>query len=166
MNILEKFIGSPLKKVIYCDVDGVLNSDDFAKHCLEEEAFDPFDYDELDPRAIRNLKRIVDETNASIVLSSSWRWDAEAFAAVKEQLKAYGLEISDTTIMEPIITLSRTQEIALHLEEHPTIVSYVILDDAVIKEPLEDHWVQCVFKTGLTRILADKAIEILRRNDG
>lgn len=162
MNILERVIGFSPKKVIYVDIDGVLLSEDFAKFCLEEEAYDPFDNDELDPRAIKNLKRIVDETGASIVLSSSWRWDEKAFAAVKGQLKAFGLEIGDTTIMEPIITFSRTREIVQHLEEHPSIVSYVILDDAEIKEPLIDHWVHCPFKTGLTRTLADKAIEILK----
>lgn len=143
-------------------LEGVLNSDEFAKHCLEEEGYDPFDCDDLDPRAIRNLKRIVDETGASIVLSSSWRWDGKAFKAVKQQLKAYNIEIEDTTIMDVTKTMSRTDEIKLYLNEHPSIIKYVILDDANIEEPLTDHWARCLFKNGLTKQVADKAIEILK----
>ena len=142
--------------------DGVLNSDEFAKRCLEEEGYDPFDCDDLDPRAIRNLKRIVDETSANIVLSSSWRWDEKTFDAVKTQLKAHGLELYDTTIMDVMKTLSRTDEIKLYLNEHPFITKYVILDDDEIKEPLTDHWVRCLFKNGLTKKLTDEAIEILK----
>lgn len=162
MNLLERVMGMQLKVVVFVDCDGVLNSDEFAKHCLEEEGYDPFDCDDLDPRAIRNLKRIVDETGASIILSSSWRWDDKALKAVRQQLKAYGMEIEDTTIMDIMKTLSRTDEIKLYLDEHPSITKYVILDDAEIKEPFADHWVRCLFKNGLTKKLAEEAIEILK----
>lgn len=162
INLLERVMGMQPKVVVFVDCDGVLNSDEFAKHCLEEEGYDPFDCDDLDPRAIRNLKRIVDETSANIVLSSSWRWDEKALDAVKTQLKAYGLELYDTTIMDIMKTLSRTNEIKLYLDEHPSITKYVILDDDEIKEPLADHWVRCLFKNGLTKKLADEAIKILK----
>ena len=121
MNLLERVMGMQPKSIILLDVDGELNSNEFAKYCLEEEGYDPFDCDDLDPRAIRNLKRIVDETSASIVLSSSWRWDEKALDAVKKQLKVYGLELYDTTIMDIMKTLSRTDEIKLYLDEHPSI---------------------------------------------
>ena len=143
-------------------IDGVLNSDEFAKHCLETEGYDPFDCDDLDPRALRNLKYIVEETDAKIVLSSSWRWDEKALAAVKKQLKSYNLELFDTTIMDIMSTMSRTAEIQHYLNEHPSITKYVILDDDEIKEPLKTHWVRCLFKNGLTRKLAEQAIEILK----
>ena len=143
-------------------IDGVLNSDEFAKRYLEEEGYDPFDYDILDPYALQNLKRIVNETDASIILSSSWRWEKSALKSVKLQLKAYDMELEDTTIMDIMKTMSRTEEIKLYLNEHPSITKYVILDDDEIKEPLADHWVRCSFKNGLTKKLADEAIEILK----
>lgn len=59
-------------------------------------------------------------------------------------------------------TLSRTDEIKLYLEEHPFITKYVILDDEEIKGPLTGHWVRCLFENGLTKKLADRAIEILK----
>lgn len=139
-----------------------MNSDEFAKHCLETEGYDPFDCDDLDPRALRNLKYIIEETDAKIVLSSSWRWDEKALDAVKKQLKSYNLELFDTTIMDIMSTLSRTAEIQLYLKEHPFITNYVILDDDEIKEPLKQNWVRCLFKNGLTKKLAEQAIEILK----
>lgn len=142
--------------------DGVLNSDEFAKHCLETEGYDPFDCDDLDPRALRNLKYIIEETGAKIVLSSSWRWDEKALNAVKKQLKSYNLELFDTTIMDIMSTMSRTEEIQLYLKEHSSITNYVILDDDEIKGPLKTHWVHCLFKNGLTKKLAEQAIEILK----
>lgn len=147
-------------------IDGVLNSDNFAKHCLEEEGYDPFDCDELDPRALANLKKIVEETCADIVLSSSWRWDAVAYKNVEHQLHFYGLKIIDTTIQDIRVNLNRTQEIQLYLEEHPNITNFVILDDDIINEPLSKHWVRCLFKNGLTKKLAEEAIQVLKEKDG
>lgn len=148
-------------------IDGVLNSDQFAKYCLDEEGYDPFDNDDLDPRAITNLKNIVNETSAAIVLSSSWRWDEAAYKAVERQLRFYGLEIADTTEKnyKPGLN-SRTAEIQDYLKQHPSITKFVILDDDEIKEPLKNHWVRCLFKDGLTKKLAKEAIQILKEKNG
>ena len=91
----------------------------------------------MDPRALRNLKYIVEKTGAEIILSSSWRWDEDALNAVKRQFKEYNLILADTTILNIMSTLSRTEEIQLYLKEHPFITKYVILDDDEIKEPLK-----------------------------
>lgn len=147
-------------------IDGVLNSDQFAKYCLDEEGYDPFDNDDLDPRAIANLKNIVNETSAAIILSSSWRWDEVAYKAVERQLRFYGLEIADTTIQDIRVNLTRTKEIQLYLEEHPSITNFVILDDMEIEDPLKEHWVRCLFKDGLTKKLAKEAIQILKEKNG
>lgn len=147
-------------------IDGVLNSDQFAKYCLDEEGYDPFDNDDLDPRAIANLKNIVNETSAAIILSSSWRWDEVAYKAVERQLRFYGLEIADTTIQDIRVNLTRTKEIQLYLEEHPSITNFVILDDMEIEDPLKKHWVRCLFKDGLTKKLAKEAIQILKEKNG
>ena len=85
--------------------------------------------DELDELAILRLKRIVKETEAKIVLSSSWRWDKKAYCAVKQQLFYKGLEIFDTTIMDIRRNMSRTGEIQLYLDEHSEVENYVILEN-------------------------------------
>ena len=70
-------------KVIFLDVDGVLNSEHWYKvnyrrhpeRCRVETA--------IDPRFVRNLKRIVDKTGAKIVLSATCR------GAVKKKRNHY-----------------------------------------------------------------------------
>ena len=55
-------------KIIFLDVDGVLNSQDLLERCGEDKLVP------IDEENIRCLKEIVDETGAEIVLSSSWRF--------------------------------------------------------------------------------------------
>ena len=60
-------------RVIFLDVDGVLNSNSFAEKMFSEQGVRVFYEDILDKRAIACLKQIVSATGATIVLSSSWR---------------------------------------------------------------------------------------------
>lgn len=151
-------------RVIFLDIDGVLNSENFRWRVIKEENYDPFDIDELDKKAVCRLKKIVRETNAKIILSSSWRWDKNSYEEVKQQLGAQGLEIFDSTILDVCYTMSRTAEIQLYLDTHPEIKEYVILDDDIILEPLSNNWVKCLFAEGLTAEKAAEAIEILNRS--
>lgn len=152
-----------MPKAIYLDIDGVLNSDEFADYMLSEDNVDIFNEDMLDPRAIVNLRKIVENTNAVIVLSSSWRWEKESRDAVHRQLKAKGIDFVDTTTLQTDITLSRGKEIEKHIEEHPNIENFVILDDDEITNPvLAPHHIRTTFKHGLTREKALAAIKILK----
>ena len=65
------------RKIVFLDIDGVLNSDAFADYMLMEDNVDIFNEDMLDERAIAQLKKIVESAKAEIVLSSSWRWYKE-----------------------------------------------------------------------------------------
>ena len=55
-------------KVIFLDVDGVLNSQQLFEKCEDDQLIS------VDEDNIKNLKTIVDATGAMIVLSSSWRY--------------------------------------------------------------------------------------------
>lgn len=57
------------------DIDGVLNTERQHDHCVEAGLVyvDNFGY-AFDPVAVANLKKIVDETGADIVISSSWKF--------------------------------------------------------------------------------------------
>lgn len=158
-------MGFKIIKQYYCyvDVDGVLNSNNFAKRMLEEDDYNPFADNYLDIQAIRNLRHIVQETGAKIILSSSWRWEKESYEAIKRQLAIVGLEIYDCTDMETFRTRSRTEEILTHIRLHKDeIKNYVILDDDMILPPLSQNWVQCTFSKGLTHKLAEEAVDILK----
>ena len=75
-----------MKKVIFLDVDGVLNS----SRTLHEDI-------SLEDDLISNLKELVDKTGAKIILSSSWRLSTEAIATLMDKLDKFGLVISGIT---------------------------------------------------------------------
>ena len=86
-------------KVIFLDVDGVLNSQQLFEKCEDDQLIS------VDEDNIKNLKTIVDATGAKIVLSSSWRYGwAEHSDAVQDWcqilvdiLAKYDLKIIDKT---------------------------------------------------------------------
>ena len=140
----------------------VLNSDAYADYMLTEENVDIFNEDMLDERAIVQLKKIIEATNAEIVLSSSWRWYKETRDKIHHQLRQKGIDFVDTTPREIDITMSRGAEIKAWLDNHPEVEKFVILDDdeLQIEEYLPYH-VKTNFKYGLTREEAAEAIKIL-----
>ncbi len=64
-----------MNKILFLDIDGVLNTERQHDRCLEAGLayVDNFGY-AFDPVAVANLKKIVDETGADIVISSSWKF--------------------------------------------------------------------------------------------
>lgn len=115
-------------KVVFLDVDGVLNSNSFAEKMLEEEGIRVFYEDILDKRCISCLKQIVKKSGADIVLSSSWRRIPKARAKLVEQLAEYGMSIHSDT---PYTGGERGDDITAWFNRHKdlNIESYVILDD-------------------------------------
>ena len=91
-----------------------------------DAAFAPFD-----ERCVERLAAIVAATDATIVLSSSWRARADAVAVVERRFRAFGPPLSETV---PLPTTDvnyhsvRQWEIARHLEKHPAR-RWVALDD-------------------------------------
>ncbi|WP_205961074.1 HAD domain-containing protein, partial [Paramuribaculum intestinale] len=63
------------RPVIFLDFDGVLNTEQCQARLAVEgmpnkDAWGPL----FDQRAVENLRRIIDATDAAIVISSSWRY--------------------------------------------------------------------------------------------
>ena len=65
-----------MMKVIFLDIDGVLNSDEYFDKIenLNVQGIER----EIDVNKIKLLKRAVDETKAKVVLTSSWRYTKKA----------------------------------------------------------------------------------------
>lgn len=62
-------------KVIFLDFDGVLNTEQFQARLATEgrpaiDAWGPL----FDPCAVSNLRKIIEATDAGIIISSSWRY--------------------------------------------------------------------------------------------
>ena len=138
-----------MMKVIFLDIDGVLNSKQ-----------DRFSWDiETDIHFIR-LKRIVEKTEAQIVLSSSWRMGNSGRDIVHKRLQQFGMDFIDVT---PIFSVQhRGREIADWLSRHE-VESFVILDDEGDMDELVDHLVKTDMNVGLQDNDVDKAISLLRQ---
>ncbi len=156
-------------KVLFLDVDGVLNSEPY---CIEhrEDLWD----NPIDREAVKRLVKIVQASGAKIVLSSSWRggWDKEPEnmdvdgRVLSSVLGEYGLTIYDKT--EYIEYGRRAREIKSWLGHCPVHVeSFVILDDcnyAWEKHGLAGRWVRTDFISGgLLDPGVEEAIAILER---
>ena len=160
-----------MNKYIFLDIDGVLNSVDWFKQNKNVSG-----YIEINPDKVRLLKEIVDETGASIILSSSWRelhtsngnQGHEMYTYLIDSLKQFGLYIKDHT---PYINDNRPLEIKTWIEENEkdNPVSFVSLDDDYTYEWNEKYGIEkCLIQTsfyapngGLNEKHVEKAIEIL-----
>ena len=119
-------------KVIFLDIDGVLNSVMYDTQRVEERGDN-----RIDMTRVKLLADIVNATGAKIVLSSTWREDWEKSSElcgndgkyINECLAKYGLSIIDKT---PCLNYSdeRQFEILAWLADHTgEVESFVILDD-------------------------------------
>ncbi|MHB8407765.1 MAG: HAD domain-containing protein [Acidiferrobacterales bacterium] len=155
-------------KVIFLDIDGVLNSDQWFKvigrPCTEWE-------DHIDPQAVLLLNLIIEKTGAKIVLSSSWRaiWAERDLAknAAEEMTKVLsraGGFLGEIVGCTPFLwSAERGLEIAKYLEDHwQEIEEYVAIDDITLMDPLPaSNVVTTSWATGMLPADADRAIRIL-----
>ena len=135
-------------KVIFLDVDGVLNSmqDRFS------QSLKTIDH-------LLLLQELVYKTGAKIVLSSSWRGIPSLRKVVETKLKEINAEIIGVTKSLPG---SRGSEIKDWLDSSPEpIEAFVILDDDQDMDDLFDHLVQTSTERGLTRVEMEEALEKL-----
>ena len=165
-------------KVIFLDIDGVLNTEVFitAIHELfkgknpHQKMMDKFGH-KFDPLALRFLNYIIEKTGAKIVISSSWR--LSGLKRMQEMWKARNLcgEVIDIT---PCLMsksklpfderFERGTEIKMWLDENP-VESYVIIDDDNDMLPeQQDNFVMTNQFYGITLQDAEKAIKILNGN--
>lgn len=126
-------------KIIFLDIDGVLNSAAWFKRRKGKEL--DKDNFHFDPEAVKELNKITDETGAKIVLSSTWRKN-RSLESLRELFQNVGItgELIDKT---PVLyfkgpnggqrSVPRGVEIKEWLEQSdlkPHLFrSYVIIDD-------------------------------------
>lgn len=168
------------KSIIFLDVDGILT---YMSYQNKETC-------DIDPEKVHLLKKLCDDTDAAIVIISSWRgnidWTPKMYFVLRKILHDADIPvIGDAPYIPPkstgpkknTITLEeleqchlvfgtgRAAEVQAYLQEHPTN-SFVILDD-------EDHdwaaygyarhWVRpSWFGEALTENDVQKALDILK----
>lgn len=150
-------------KVIFLDIDGVLNTEAYR----ENPDVDYFDAPVSEIHMCL-LEYLVKQTDAKIVLSSTWReyWDnnetqSDLFGVYINRLfEKYGLEIFNKT---PELR-DRDDEITEWLRLHEgQIENYVIIDDFDFEwsEENEKHLIKTKDETGLDEETVVRAIRVL-----
>ena len=152
-----------MNKLIFLDVDGVLNCQSDWTGPNEDS------FATLDPAKCDRLARIVRETGATVVLSSTWRlFPGPALDKLNAWLLERGVTIHSRTqdlTGEFGHSMIRGHEIARWMEDNATKFPnprFVILDDdSDMNKDQLPFFVHTSFKTGLTEALAEQAIAIL-----
>ena len=161
-------------KVIFLDVDGVLNSEDDLKVFREKNNITgTILYAEVEDRPLKLLKELVEKSGAKIVVSSSWRigcersgresvFGARLYEKLVKRLKDYGMDVYDIT---PSLSGNRQRgdEIREWLQTcENDVENFVILDDdADMCEFVETNLVQTTYEHGLTDDSITKALQVL-----
>ena len=146
-------------KAIFLDFDGVIT-------------IPPKWYIKADK--IKYIKRIVDETGAKIIVSSSWRIDTveetRKNIVYKEKRcprnKMLYWLIDNIYDVTPWVGLGngRGGEIQQWLNDHPEFDNYVILDDdGDMWDSQMYHFVQTNYEDGITETEAIRAIKVLNK---
>lgn len=110
-------------KVVFLDVDGVLNSYDYFSKFGKGFEWNILDKRIFDPATITRANKLSD-LDVKFVLSSSWR-GTDGFVKTLRQAGFRGELIGET----PRVGRPRALEIAAYLRQEPTLKSFAILDD-------------------------------------
>ena len=168
-----------MNKIIFLDIDGVLNSN---KSLIVNHEFDKllgrvydgsindlemYKMNEIDMNKLFMLRDICNLTGAKIVISSGWRrlWN---YPLIEEKLVSLGLPIVDVT---PHIDIYRRgEEIRTYLWKQllqdNEVDNFVILDDDIFLDfdELENYLIKTSFyDDGLTEEIATEVVKVLRR---
>lgn len=149
-------------KVIFLDVDGVLNSKDW----LENNRV--MGENNVNPEKVKLLAEIIKNTNATVVLSSTWRYIPEhpMFAYLTDILGQNGIKIHSFT---PKLDGDRPKEIKLWIENQSEEIRFISLDDDFSEDDYKKYGIEdCLIKTsfygengGLQRNHVKNAIQLL-----
>ena len=152
-------------KIIFLDFDGVMDTA-YYDHILckrglpESDKFGTI----FDPNCIRNLKSIIDNTGADIVVLSTWK-DFMSYQEILDMWEYRNLPgfVTDVTPI-PSHRRNRGDEIDAWLEECRTECQYVIIDDLDAYN-FNEHQIPRLLVVnpfnGLDEEIANRAIKLL-----
>ncbi len=138
-----------MSKILFLDVDGVLNSKQTFSALKEGDVFP------IDPYKAFMVGKIQLDTGCEVVLSSSWRHSEKGVKQVNKRV----VKLLDCTPSS--LDAVRGWEIRTWLKDHPKVTRYAILDD----ESFDMLYEQPLFKTsweeGLTEEIAKNVTDYL-----
>jgi hypothetical protein len=116
----------PPTKVLFLDIDGVLNSERTVEATGGyPHSFDPVAQERFDPIAIKLIQRLLRLTKSVVVLSSSWR----NMFTIEEVAEGLGVPILDRTPNFGKVRGDEVQKwLSLYTEKY-NVTKYAIVDD-------------------------------------
>lgn len=145
-------------KILFLDIDGVLNSDLYYRSVDRTKA----NWTRFDPTVVVLIKKLIEEFSLKVVITSTWRFGAVKM--LKDELIKSGL-ISHLHMhwkTPNIHPPHRGSEIKLWIEKHHDVNDYVIIDDDMsILDEQKTNYVQTELKIGMNEIHYSQAKEIL-----
>lgn len=161
--------------LIFLDIDGVLNCQDFLANRAWRRDADGKRNNEICPDCVAQLNRILEATDAHIVISSTWRKFYGTWEIISAINKAGGKidprkVVGTTPVLDGRMksglysSCPRGLEIQDWLDK--TILNpsrFIILDDDDDMEHLKNHLIQAHPIRGLTEDVANAAITKLNR---
>lgn len=173
-------------KIVFLDIDGVLNGHEYFKELTEIKGGKQVYEDMLNPKGLALLDRILDETGAVIVMSSTWRYahpltkiqwmfEKQGFRnslriigatpdhpEVCEEVRAWLKESKDSTPYDSDRIRLRGNEIQTWLSQVGDVVtSFVILDDDRDMAHLAHRHIHTSIGVGLLEADVERAIKML-----
>lgn len=155
-------------KIIFLDIDGVLNSDSILSEYIPEIDGEYYPYQ---PHLVENLNSILKRTDARIVVSSTWRL-GESVERLQYLLTHMGVkgEVVGKTDSYSDKFVVRGNEILKWIQDNQNLLGchhydfydYVIIDDdSDMLYSQRNNFVHIQDEEGLTKEYAEQAIEIL-----
>lgn len=147
--------------LIFLDIDGVMvQASSWRPVEILDDGFTSFS-----PRAVSGLQRIISETNASIVLTTSHK-SKYNLTQWKEIFKKRGIIASIGKIDDNVNSLNRKEEIINWANNNKNLEQYVIIDDDKslngLPQNIKVKLIQTSPMIGLNEEAASNAIDILK----
>lgn len=161
-----------ITKIIFLDVDGVLNSETFWEEKAKDNPDSDWDSFSLDPKAINVLNAIIEKTNAKVVISSSWRIGYYEFLITLLKDLGFKGEVIDKTSSNSCYSCLRGNLILDWIKENEDIINvpyyqyknYLIIDDSTdMLYWQKDNFLITDPMVGLQEDQIDKAVNTLNQ---
>jgi hypothetical protein len=145
-------------KVIFLDIDGVLNSERFLKNNQDET---------IDRNNVSILKNVIDKTGSVIVMSSAWRLWFDDNMMPKERYSQYLYDIlcefdiklfgktpdfsTEEIRIKKTFSYVKAKEIIAWFDDHEVVDKYVVIDDLDLKnDEINVHLIRTNVQVGIT----------------
>jgi hypothetical protein len=138
-------------KIIFLDIDGVLNNDNHIYH---------YGNNYIDNNLLNLFIAIVKSTESEVVLSSSWKISENKKKILFNKLSKFNIKILDSIIPQNKDGwINTSDEIQYWLKNHPQVSRFAILDDDVeMQYNIEEGFFKTDPAIGLTE---DLSIDII-----